>query len=89
MKDIERNDGKIYASIDTSGNFKRPSADYASQPNGIESMFRGLSENKKSFHDSRASDTVSHELEPTVFRDKNMLSAIARTNDYEPNSTIG
>ena len=27
MKDIERNDGKIYASIDTSGNFKRPSAD--------------------------------------------------------------
>ena len=29
MKDIERNDGKTYSSIDTSGNFKRPSADYA------------------------------------------------------------
>jgi hypothetical protein len=27
MKDIERNDGKIYSSIDTSGTYKRPSAD--------------------------------------------------------------
>jgi len=52
-------------------------------------MFRGLSENKKSFNDSRASDTVSHELAPTVFRDKHMLSAIEKTNEYEPNSTMG
>lgn len=52
-------------------------------------MFRGLSENKNSFHDSRASDTVSHELAPVVFRDKHMLSAIEKTNQYEPNSTIG
>ena len=30
MKDIERTDGKVYQSIDTSGNFKRVSEDYSS-----------------------------------------------------------
>jgi len=45
-------------------------------------MFKGLSENKKSFNDSRGSE-VSHELAPVVFRDKHMLSAIDKTNELE------
>lgn len=85
MKDIERNDGKIYSSIDTSGTYKRPSADPNLQRGNIENMFKGLSDMKKSLNDSRASDSVNHELAPTIFRDKHMLSAITKNNE-EPSS---
>jgi len=48
-------------------------------------MFKGLSETKKSFNESRASE-VSHELAAVVFRDKHMLSAIDKSNEFEPSS---
>jgi hypothetical protein len=47
-------------------------------------MFHGLSEMKKSFNDSRVSDSVSHELAPVVFRDKHMLSAIDKSGELDP-----
>jgi len=50
-------------------------------------MFQGLSEMKNSFNNSRYSDNLSHELAPTVFRDKHMLCAIDKTNDDR--SSIG
>jgi hypothetical protein len=55
-KDIERNDGKTYSSIDTSGNYKRQSQERGT----LDNMFKGLSDMKKSITDSRASDSISH-----------------------------
>ena len=49
-------------------------------------MFSGLSDMKKSINASRASESLNHhthELDPVIFRDKHMLSAIDKTGELD------